>query len=207
VLDVADAGGVVDDGLVLVLAFLLPGGGSFFCLAGRRADAHRTPELLQSFRVIQVPGIQRCCSLSSYMMMMDVHKLKCRAIQRSSADFIMAAGPPALISSRMGLSDGSSFMRTMQTCSCSLWAGLSTIVATAGSCISALPISSAIPTDCGFCISCCIVATSQCTDRRSEAETAAAGRRRSARRPAARIRRDRGHFNGYGMNGIVCRLL
>jgi hypothetical protein len=32
----------------------------------------------------------------------------------------------------------------------------------AGSCISALPSRSAITTNCGFCISCCIVATYFC---------------------------------------------
>jgi hypothetical protein len=73
-LDVADAGGVVDDGLVLVLGFLLLPGGSFLRAGGlaRRADAHRTPELLQSFRVVPVPGRNSKrlldLTLSSYMM-------------------------------------------------------------------------------------------------------------------------------------------
>ena len=60
-LDVADARGVVDDGLVLVLAFLpgvvlrlgvLRAAG----LGGRAAaDAHRAAELLQSLGVVPVP--------------------------------------------------------------------------------------------------------------------------------------------------------
>lgn len=60
-LDVANTGGVVDDGLVLILAFLpsvvlrlgvLRTAG----LAGRAdADAHRAAELLQSLRVVPVP--------------------------------------------------------------------------------------------------------------------------------------------------------
>jgi hypothetical protein len=169
-LDVADAGGVVDDGLVLVLAFLLPGG--FFLRVARRADAHRTPELLQSFRVVPVPGRDSKrlldLTLSSHMMggwmgtSSNAERFKEGLL---SADFIMAAGPPASISSRMGLSDGSSFMRATRASSCSLLAGLvspPSIVAMAGSCISALPIRSAIATNCGFCISCCIVATYFC---------------------------------------------
>ncbi|BAS87393.1 Os03g0851750 [Oryza sativa Japonica Group] len=76
--------------------------------------------------------------------------------------FIMAAGPPFSISSRMGLREGSSFMRAMRASSCSLWAGLvrpPSMDDMAGSCISALPSRSAIATNCGFCISCCIVDT------------------------------------------------
>uniref|UniRef100_A0A453MJE9 Uncharacterized protein n=1 Tax=Aegilops tauschii subsp. strangulata TaxID=200361 RepID=A0A453MJE9_AEGTS len=77
----------------------------------------------------------------------------------------MAAGPPDSISSRMGLREGSSFMRATRASSCSFWAGLVRPPRTedmAGSCISALPSRSAMATNCGFCISCCIVDTYFC---------------------------------------------